>query len=221
MSAGPWAPGNACTTPLGSGRKAFHSCPLGHYTGARRRLGCRGGSRMASSVASRHPRGVQTRGASWQAAAVGSLAPGYFEVRGEGVCPKTSCFVAGRPAAGSWEIRPGDVAWTPPGAEHRHGATATSGMTHIAIQESLDGNSVEWREKAAASSSRSAPRGRGPLQAVPQWYPEPTAGGGLVTWLVRPMGLAPMTFLRLWSGCAGLAVVSAGGRNVGLSVCAC
>ena len=47
------------------------------------------------------------------------------------------------------EIRPGDVVWTPPGVKHWHGATATSGLTHIAIQESLDGKNVEWREKVS------------------------------------------------------------------------
>jgi quercetin dioxygenase-like cupin family protein len=47
------------------------------------------------------------------------------------------------------EIRPGDVVWTPPGVKHWHGATATSGMTHIAIQESLDGKNVEWMEKVS------------------------------------------------------------------------
>ena len=44
------------------------------------------------------------------------------------------------------EIRPGDVVWFPPGEKHWHGATATTGMTHIAIQESLDGKAVEWME---------------------------------------------------------------------------
>ena len=44
------------------------------------------------------------------------------------------------------EIKPGDVIWTPPGVKHWHGATATNGMTHIAIQESLDGKNVEWME---------------------------------------------------------------------------
>jgi 4-carboxymuconolactone decarboxylase len=45
------------------------------------------------------------------------------------------------------EIKPGDVIWTPPGVKHWHGATATQGVTHIAIQESLDGKNVEWMEK--------------------------------------------------------------------------
>jgi quercetin dioxygenase-like cupin family protein len=44
------------------------------------------------------------------------------------------------------EIKPGDVIWTPPGVKHWHGATATNGMTHIAVQESLDGKNVEWME---------------------------------------------------------------------------
>lgn len=44
-------------------------------------------------------------------------------------------------------IRPGDVIWFPPGEKHWHGATATTGMTHIAIQEALDGKTVEWMEK--------------------------------------------------------------------------
>ena len=43
-------------------------------------------------------------------------------------------------------IRPGDVIWTPPGVKHWHGATAQTGMTHMAIQEFLDGKNVEWME---------------------------------------------------------------------------
>lgn len=45
------------------------------------------------------------------------------------------------------EIRPGDVVWFPPGEKHWHGAGPTTAMTHIAIQESLDGKVVEWLEK--------------------------------------------------------------------------
>ena len=44
------------------------------------------------------------------------------------------------------EIRPGDVVWIPPGVKHWHGATRTTGMTHIAISEALDGKSVDWME---------------------------------------------------------------------------
>jgi len=45
------------------------------------------------------------------------------------------------------EIRPGDVVWFPPGEKHWHGATATTAMTHIAIQEKLNGSPVTWMEK--------------------------------------------------------------------------
>ena len=44
------------------------------------------------------------------------------------------------------EIRAGDVIWFPPGEKHWHGATATTGMTHIAIQEKKDGKVVDWME---------------------------------------------------------------------------
>ena len=44
-------------------------------------------------------------------------------------------------------IRPGDVVWCPPGEKHWHGASRTKPMTHIAIQEELDGKVVDWMEK--------------------------------------------------------------------------
>jgi quercetin dioxygenase-like cupin family protein len=44
------------------------------------------------------------------------------------------------------EIHPGDVIWFPPNEKHWHGATATTAMTHIAIQEALDGKVVDWLE---------------------------------------------------------------------------
>jgi quercetin dioxygenase-like cupin family protein len=43
-------------------------------------------------------------------------------------------------------IKPGDVIWTPPGVKHWHGATDGSAMTHIAIQDSVDGKPVDWLE---------------------------------------------------------------------------
>ena len=45
------------------------------------------------------------------------------------------------------EIRPGDVVTVGPNEKHWHGASPTTAMTHIAIQESLDGKAVEWLEK--------------------------------------------------------------------------
>jgi quercetin dioxygenase-like cupin family protein len=47
------------------------------------------------------------------------------------------------------EIHPGDVIWFPPGEKHWHGATPTTAMTHIAIQERLDGKAVDWMEKVS------------------------------------------------------------------------
>jgi quercetin dioxygenase-like cupin family protein len=44
------------------------------------------------------------------------------------------------------EIRPGDVVWFPPGEKHWHGAAPTTAMSHIAIQEKLDGSPVTWME---------------------------------------------------------------------------
>jgi quercetin dioxygenase-like cupin family protein len=47
------------------------------------------------------------------------------------------------------EIHAGDVVWFPPGEKHWHGATLTTAMTHIAIQEQLDGKTVDWMEKVS------------------------------------------------------------------------
>jgi len=47
------------------------------------------------------------------------------------------------------EIRPGDVIWFAPDEKHWHGATPTTAMTHIAIQEAQDGKSVDWLEKVS------------------------------------------------------------------------
>ena len=43
-------------------------------------------------------------------------------------------------------IRPGDVVWIEPGEKHWHGASPTTAMTHVAVQEQLDGKAVEWLE---------------------------------------------------------------------------
>ena len=47
------------------------------------------------------------------------------------------------------KIRPGDVVWFSPGEKHWHGAAPTTSMTHIAIQEELDGSAAEWMEKVS------------------------------------------------------------------------
>jgi quercetin dioxygenase-like cupin family protein len=47
------------------------------------------------------------------------------------------------------EVHPGDVVWFEPNEKHWHGATATNGMSHIAIQENLNGKMVDWLEKVS------------------------------------------------------------------------
>jgi quercetin dioxygenase-like cupin family protein len=47
------------------------------------------------------------------------------------------------------DIQPGDVVWFPPGEKHWHGASPMTAMTHIAIQEALNGKVVEWMEQVS------------------------------------------------------------------------
>jgi quercetin dioxygenase-like cupin family protein len=47
------------------------------------------------------------------------------------------------------DIRPGDVVWFPPGEKHWHGASPTTAMSHIAVQEKLDGSPVTWIEQVS------------------------------------------------------------------------
>ena len=67
---------------------------------------------------------------------------------------QTLIVTAGRGRVQRWggpieEIGPGDVIWFEPGEKHWHGATATTAMTHIAIQEQLDGKTADWMEKVS------------------------------------------------------------------------
>jgi quercetin dioxygenase-like cupin family protein len=64
---------------------------------------------------------------------------------------QTLIVTAGYGRAQRWEgsveeIRPGDVIWFAPGEKHWHGAASTTAMTHIAIQERLDGRTADWME---------------------------------------------------------------------------
>jgi len=52
------------------------------------------------------------------------------------------------------EIRPGDVVWIPPGLRHWHGATATTGMTHLALTEAENGVAVTWLEQVSDEQYR-------------------------------------------------------------------
>ena len=56
------------------------------------------------------------------------------------------------------EIRPGDVVWFAPGEKHWHGAAPSTAMTHVAIQEHLDGSPVEWMEKVSDVQYQAEPR---------------------------------------------------------------
>jgi len=67
---------------------------------------------------------------------------------------QTLIVTAGSGLVQSWngavrEIWPGDVVWIPPGEKHWHGAKATTAMTHIAIQEQLNGKAADWMEKVS------------------------------------------------------------------------
>lgn len=63
------------------------------------------------------------------------------------------------------QMNPGDVIWTPPGVKHWHGATPTSAMTHIAIQEHVDNKVVDWMEHV--SDEQYAPSASPAVEAVP------------------------------------------------------
>jgi quercetin dioxygenase-like cupin family protein len=54
------------------------------------------------------------------------------------------------------EIHPGDVVWFSPGEKHWHGATATTAMSHIAIQEKFEGSPVDWLEQVSDADYGSA-----------------------------------------------------------------
>ncbi|MBK1838440.1 cupin domain-containing protein [Azospirillum sp. YIM B02556] len=66
---------------------------------------------------------------------------------GQTLIVTTGCGRVQRDGGPIEEIRPGDVVWFAPGEKHWHGASPTMAMTHIAIQEQLDGRAVDWMEK--------------------------------------------------------------------------
>ncbi len=72
---------------------------------------------------------------------------------------QTLIVVSGSGLAQRWggpieRIHPGDVIWFAPGEKHWHGATAVSAMTHIAIQERLDGKAGVWMEHVSDEQYR-------------------------------------------------------------------
>jgi quercetin dioxygenase-like cupin family protein len=71
------------------------------------------------------------------------------------------------------EIRAGDVIWCPPGHKHWHGASPTTAMTHIAVQEALDGVNVVWLQKVTDEEYLVGPKGQETRELV---APTPMTG---------------------------------------------
>jgi quercetin dioxygenase-like cupin family protein len=77
---------------------------------------------------------------------------------GQTLIVTVGCGRAQREGGPMEEIRPGDVIWFAPGEKHWHGAAPTTAMTHIAIQEQLDGKAVNWMEKVSDEQYRGEDR---------------------------------------------------------------
>jgi quercetin dioxygenase-like cupin family protein len=68
---------------------------------------------------------------------------------GQTVIVTAGCGLAQREGGPVEMIRPGDVVWFAPDEKHWHGATASTGMSHIAVQEKLNGSPVTWLEQVS------------------------------------------------------------------------
>jgi quercetin dioxygenase-like cupin family protein len=86
----------------------------------------------------------------------GALTAWHIHPLGQTLIVTAGCGWAQREGGPIEEIHPGDVIWFPPGEKHWHGARPTTAMTHIAIQENLDGKVVEWMEKVTDDQYRRA-----------------------------------------------------------------
>lgn len=73
---------------------------------------------------------------------------------GQTLIVTSGCGWAQRDGGPVEEIHSGDVVWFEPGERHWHGATATTAMSHIAIQEKLDGKAVDWLEQVSDAAYR-------------------------------------------------------------------
>src|SRR3954453_14136382 len=73
---------------------------------------------------------------------------------GQTLIVMTGCGRVQREGGPVEEVRPGDVVWFPAGVKHGHGASPTTAMTHIAIQEGLDGKVVDWMEHVSDEQYR-------------------------------------------------------------------
>jgi quercetin dioxygenase-like cupin family protein len=68
---------------------------------------------------------------------------------GQTLLVTAGCGLAQREGGPIEEIHPGDVIWFSPGEKHWHGAGPSTAMTHIAVQEKLDGKTVDWMEQVS------------------------------------------------------------------------
>jgi len=129
------APDDGPLVILRSGAQTSRQAPAEHFTGSAlvyRRFQARTPGRASGAFVTFEP-GART---DWHTHPLGQtliVTSGVGRVQGWGGSVE--------------EIRPGDIIWTPAGQKHWHGASPTTGMTHIAIGERLDGESVEWLEK--------------------------------------------------------------------------
>jgi quercetin dioxygenase-like cupin family protein len=73
---------------------------------------------------------------------------------GQTLIVTSGCGWVQREGAGIEEIHPGDIIWFEPNEKHWHGATSTTGLTHIAIQENLNGKVVDWMEQVSDEQYR-------------------------------------------------------------------
>ena len=87
------------------------------------------------------------------------------------------------------EIRPGDVVWFPPGEKHWHGASPATAMTHIAIQEALNGKVVDWMEHVSAEQYQSNLERRS--RATTSKDKSSSSPALAADWARRPRGFCP------------------------------
>ncbi len=73
---------------------------------------------------------------------------------GQTLLVTAGCGWAQREGSPVEELRPGEVVWFAPGEKHWHGATSTTAMSHIAIQERLNGRTVDWMEPVSDAQYR-------------------------------------------------------------------
>ena len=85
-------------------------------------------------------------GGAWVTFEPGARTAWHTHPFGQTLVVMTGCGRVQREGGAIEEIRPGDVVWFAPGEKHWHGASATTAMSHIAIQERQDGSPVTWME---------------------------------------------------------------------------